>query len=175
MVTLPLTQGKVTTIDDEDLEKVTGYNWRASHFGLKKGREQRTFYVIANIPKTETSPRTTIKMHRLIMGVGPEVKKEVDHKDHNGLNNQKANLRLASTGQNQANRTKNVTSSGKPTSSRFKGVSYRKRYNRWEAKISQDGKQFYLGSFRYEEEAALSYNLAAAQRFGKWANLNIIN
>jgi hypothetical protein len=91
---------------------------------------------------------------------------EIDHKDGDGLNNQRSNLRLASKKQNQANR-------GAPTNNRsgYKGVSANGRGG-WRASIFVDGKTRRVGDYDTPLEAARAYNQAALAAFGEFAKLN---
>lgn len=63
----------------------------------------------------------------------------------------------------------------KATTSKYKGVSYLKKSNRWSANIYIDGKNKHLKSYKTEEEAALVYNRAASEYYGEFAVLNIIS
>lgn len=93
----------------------------------------------------------------------------IDHKDHDKLNNNIDNLRIATPAQNLANMK--VTQRG---SSVYKGVSYYAKRNKWQANIRQNGKSKHLGYFESEQEAALYYNTAAIVLFGEFAKLNTI-
>lgn len=93
----------------------------------------------------------------------------IDHIDHNKLNDRIENLRAATQSQNCKN-----TSSRKNSSSKYLGVSFCKRDNKWAVGISVNGKNIFLGRFATEKEAALIYNNAASLHFGEFANLNII-
>ena len=86
-----------------------------------------------------------------------------DHKDRNGLNNTRKNIRPCTDGQNMANSTKRAN-----TSSKCKGVwkNHNKYYNKWSVEIRKDGKRKWLGNFETEEEAGKAY-LAAAQKIWK--------
>ena len=117
----------------------------------------------------------SIGLHRLIMGL-PDC--HVDHKDHNGLNNRRSNLRLANNQQNQAN-----SRLSKKNTTGYRGVRYapRKGYlginkskgrKAWQAQIKINYKSKYLGSFSTKEEAALAYDAAALSAFGEFASLN---
>ena len=157
------TQGQVALVDDEDFERLNQYKWTAvkSKAGWYAQRKLKT--------KNKNGYLIKIKMHRSILGLGTleENKILVDHIDHNGLNNQKSNLRLATSLQNGANcrnRTDGV--------SKYKGVTY--RGNTWVARIGVNNQRIYLGSYRTEKEAAIADNEAAKQHFGDFAYLNII-
>jgi hypothetical protein len=102
-------------------------------------------------------------MHNLVL---PDVKKP-DHRDGDGLNNTRANLRSATRSQNAMNRRKQ-----KGTSSRFKGVSWNKREQKWKVKIMFNCRVINLGSFDSEKAAARTYDAAAKKYFGEFAKLN---
>lgn len=135
-------------VDDADLAM-------ALRFGPWYVRpRRRTHYAQANVIRT--GKRTAIYLHRLIAGLdGPSV----DHWNGNGLDCRRANLRLATNAQNQANAR---TRSGR----RFKGVTFTK--GGWQCRLA--GK--YIGRFRSAEEAAMAYNRAAVERYGEFALLN---
>jgi hypothetical protein len=104
-------------------------------------------------------------MHREIMR--PPEGKIVDHENHNKLDNTRANLRVCTQGENMRN-----TGKRNGTSSRFRGVSYSKRYGKWRARICFEGKCADLGLFTEEEEAARAYDRKAVELFGEFARLN---
>lgn len=104
-------------------------------------------------------------MHREI--VASEGRFEVDHRDGDGLNNQRHNLRIATSSQNQGNQCKT-----QGRTSRFKGVSWAKRHGKWVAQIQVKRRSKNLGYFRREEEAAAAYDQAALRFFGEFARLN---
>jgi hypothetical protein len=89
----------------------------------------------------------------------------IDHKNHNGLDCRRDNIREASRKQNSRNRRPSV---GK--FSTFLGVSYEN--GKWRARIFVDGKRLQLGHFALEEDAALAYNFAAHEHFGEFARFN---
>jgi hypothetical protein len=91
----------------------------------------------------------------------------VDHIDHNGLNNQRSNLRVCTQMQNMANKR---ISKDKVTSA-YKGV-YPCAKRKWQVRIEKDGKDRHLGVFATPEEAALAYNAAALEAWGEYAFLN---
>ncbi len=99
------------------------------------------------------------------------------HIDHvNGKPDQNVdNLRLASHSKNQANKKKQKYRGNKPTSSRYKGVSWKKTHKKWECYITVNKKRHRIGNFNTEKEAAQAYNKAAIEYFGEFARLNAID
>jgi hypothetical protein len=100
-------------------------------------------------------------MHRLLIDCPDGM--HVDHIDGNGLNNRRANLRIATSGQNQCNRGKSPRNT-----SGFKGVNWRKKEMRWNAQISVGGKNRSLGFFDKPEEAHAAYAAACAKYHGEF-------
>lgn len=144
---IQLTQGKVALVDADDLEYLN--QWYAVH----------NYWSGSNY--------CAIRMHRIVMNLNDK-SKLVDHIDHNGLNNTKDNLRIATRFQNSSNRR-----SVKNSTSQYLGVS--SAFNKWKSEIYKNKKKFYLGLFESEEDAALAYNNAAKIIHGEFANLNIIS
>lgn len=163
---IPLTHGKVALVDDEDYERLSQYHWMAS-------REHRSWYAVRAPPRRGNEHPKLIRMHREILGASDG--EDVDHKDGDGLNNQRGNIRIATRRDNMRNRTRKQEN----TSSRFKGVYWHKPKRRWRAMIrggpvgpSGTSRRIQLGTFRNEEDAARAYDAAAKRMFGEFAALN---
>lgn len=107
-------------------------------------------------------------MHRIILGI-TDSKIIIDHIDHNGLNNQRHNLRICTYSQNACNRNPY-----RNTSSKYKGVTFYKKTGKWRSVIRYNKKTYSIGSFDTEIEAAIAYNKKAIVMFGNFAGLNII-
>jgi hypothetical protein len=101
-------------------------------------------------------------MHRLIRG--SRAGKQVDHRNLNTLDNRRGNLRDATHGQNQQNKSTK-------TESGIKGVC-RRRNGRWGARIRSNRYLHYLGTFDTPTEAGKAYDRAAKRLFGEFARLN---
>ncbi len=157
VVRVPLTQGLEAVVDLADLALVEGRNWCAA-------RRRRTWYAVTGVPTT--SDWTKILMHRVIMGCQPGDPR-IDHRDGDGLNNRRANLREATETQNLANsRPRDGGTSG------FKGVYWSKQRQYWVAQVGVNGQKRHLGIFHSEEAAARAYDAAAIETFGEFAQLN---
>lgn len=164
MKRIELTQGQVAFIDEEDYDLISRIKWYAN----KSKRKQHVygFRAVATCNCPFSTKFHTIYMHRLVMHC-PE-SKEVDHRDHNTLNNQKLNLRICTHAENQANARSN-----RLTSSCYKGVSWRMRSKKWVAAIQVNKKVKHLGYFTNEQDAARCYDNAAAKCFGEFAHFNL--
>lgn len=148
--------GRVALVDDEDYALVSQYRWHV-YEKQRPGRNSGP-YVQASI-KRDDGRHTTIRMHCLIIG-----RSGIDHRNGNGLDNQRANLRSATSPQNAANQFQKAGT--------YKGVSWKSRLDKWQAHIRIDGHLQYLGVYAVEEDAARAYDATALAAWGEFARLN---
>lgn len=155
MKEIPLTQGKVAIVDDEHYEYLNQWKWRVTKHGDGFHAARNVCWNLNGKPR-----QRSVKMHRVIAGISGF---EVDHINHNTLDNRSENLRVATRSQNMMNRRW-----GKASRNGIKGVyEYRDRF---QAKIGNK----WLGIFQTANDAAKAYNQAAIKMFGDRACLNPI-
>jgi len=148
---IPLTKGQFAIVDAADYEWLSKYKWYAH-----RSERGNTYYAF------RSSHGRAISMHREIMK--PPKGKVVDHESGNGADNRRVNLRNCTQLQNSQN------SQRRRGKSRFRGVY--KRGNKWEAKVFFRGKEYYLGLFDNEVEAAKARDRKAYALAGPFAYLN---
>lgn len=160
MAEIQLSKGKVAVVDDTDFDWLNRWSW---HF-CERGYAERK-----GLKSEGTLFQKNIKMHRQILNL-LDKPQEVDHINHNPLDNRRSNLRGCSSSQNKANlRLRKDSSSG------FKGIKYHKdcfRRKPWEVRIVVNGLRVSLGYFFTKEQAALAYNESAVKVYGEFACLN---
>lgn len=152
---VPLTKGFVALVDDEDYERVMAVGrWHARD---RKGKAYalHTFYL-------GHRRRKNVSLHTFLTGWPL-----VDHRNGNGLDNRRSNLRQAT----QRDNCRNVLVRPGSTSP-FKGVSAHRDTGRWRSRIFIAGREIALGVYVTEEQAAQAYDAAARKHFGEFATLN---
>lgn len=150
-----LSRGVCTMVDAADFNRVSEFNWSAM-------KSIHSWYAVRQARKGEG--KGTIQLHRFLTDAGNGL--YVDHRDRNGLNNLRSNLRVCTNQQNSTN------TRPRPGTSKFKGVSLDRRRGDWSAQVHVNGRKNHLGYFKSEEEAARAYDRAAAKHFGAFAYLN---
>jgi len=148
-------------VDDEDYDELIKYNWHPKIY-LK---DNVCYAAMWNHGHPITIHIFIMKYHEHNIN-----NQDIDHKDHNGLNNQKENLRICTKSQNHYNTNKHR---GNKTSE-YKGVSFDKHRNKWFVQLKFDNKNIYIGRFDKEKDAGLAYNKKAIEVYGDYAHLNNI-
>jgi hypothetical protein len=158
---IPLTKGLFAIVSPEDYDRLAAYKWHSARHG-------RTIYAQTGTGSAKAGKRKRhlMMMHRIVMSVEDE--RFVDHQNHNGLDNRRSNLRIATWEENCWNKRKRNTKS----SSIYKGIMWDKRRNTWQAMIGYKGKKIFIGYFADEQEAARAYDAKAKELYGQFAALN---
>jgi hypothetical protein len=152
-----LTDGMFAMVDPQDFYHLNHFDWVAD------GKCNK-IYAIRHLLSADEKAKI-VRMHRYIMRAPAELL--VDHRNNNGIDNRRANLRFATTSQNGCNIRKR-----KNTSSRFMGVHFNKSRGLWSSNIRHQRKRTWLGCFDNEEDAAKAYDAAAKKYHGEFARLN---
>lgn len=152
MKKITLTQGKYALVSDKDFKYLNQFKWY-----YKKKKTERTGYAARKHP----SSNNTVFMHQLILKA-----KNVDHKDGDGLNNQRHNIRIATKSQNQWNRGKS-----KNNTTGFKGVSTLSgnRRKKFFASLQVNYEYKYIGAFETALEAHEAYIKEVKKYHGRFA------
>lgn len=138
---IPLTQGEYAIVDDKQYDYLMQWKWYCAR------KSNGTPYAIR---RTSGKNRKTIWMHREVNGTPEEL--ITDHINHNTLDNRKANLRSVTNLKNQWNR--HPLGHG---NTGFRGVSYRKNRNKYQATIRARGVDYFLGNFDHLADAIGAY------------------
>lgn len=149
-----LIAGGYVEVDKGDLPILRNYAWYV---------HKQKFGSYARADVWVRGKRFGLNMHRLLLGMP---KCEIDHKNRNGLDNRKANLRLCSSSGNQYNRMRRGMYC-------YKGVTQYNKGKYFVARIMADGKRVTVGNkYKTAREAAEAYDIAAIRLHGKFACLN---
>jgi hypothetical protein len=155
---ISLKNGKIALVDDCDFDVLNKFEWTA----YKSNRSNRFYAVRFTYQYGKTFAHY---MHREILGLAFGDKREGEHRSENGLDNQRHNLRIASSSQNKCNR-------GAHKNNRLgvKGVHIHAD-GKYRAMIHKDKKRYDLGLFNSLEEAADAYGAAAKALHGEFARV----
>lgn len=149
-------------VDDDKFEELSKHKW----YLTRNGYAARSVWVKGK------NTSATVYMHRYLLN--PPEGFDAEHMDWNRVNNQMANLRLATRSENMANVRRQKK---KSAHSKYVGVSLMKNAKLkkpWLAYIRKDYKTTYLGYYATEVEAAKAYNAKAIEVFGDFSSLNDI-
>jgi hypothetical protein len=155
MKEVPLSRGMVAMVDDADYDRVMTQKWCV--FKVTK----RTAYAGCYLRDSQQY----VSLHRFIMQPSAEV--EIDHRNRDGLDNQRHNLRECTGSQNVANRGKFRGAS------RYIGVTADR--GKWKAHYEHAGVHRNIGRFETEDTAARARDAAVSIVFGEFAYLNFPN
>lgn len=140
---IPLTQGKIALVDEEDFEWLNSSRWCAA-------KSHRNKFVAMRRGTLGSRNRETILMAREILGLRKGDKEEADHENHDTLDNRRNNLRILLP---EANKRWVPSRGG---SSKFVGVTWDSSRTLWRAQIQVDQVVYNLGRYSTEIEAALA-------------------
>lgn len=157
-VFVPLNRGYVAIVSPEDAEAVKARTWHCKIDPTGRA------YAVGHVPGSGKRGRQE-RMHRFILGA--KAGWLVDHKDGDGLNNTRENLRVCVSAEN----ARNCRKYSRARTSKFKGVCLQPD-GRWRAQICVAYHKINLGSYTTEIMAARVYDAAALEHFGEFARLN---
>jgi hypothetical protein len=145
MKTIPLTQGQIALVDDEDFERVNQFEWYAIW-----NKNSKTFYARRNSSIKNNSKSQTIWMHRFILGLKKGDERQVDHGNHKGWDNRRENIKIKSRRQNAENLKKQ--------SIHGVGIFYNKKCKNkpYRLQIKINGKTEHIGYFKTPEDAQIA-------------------
>lgn len=143
MKLIPLNKGKFAQVDDSDYDDIMRYKW---HVVQTRGG---VWYAKRSV--WNGGRQVCVRMHRQIMGVPYWNGQEIDHKDRNGLNNQRHNLRFATRREQMLNTVRN-------TPDKLTGAILIK--GRWRSQITINNVAYYIGSFDTQEQGSMAHYFA---------------
>lgn len=155
---ISLTKGQFAIVDAADFEWLNQWKWCVT-----SDKKRHCFYAVRRTWNPLTKRNSYVLMHRLILGLtNPKI--EGEHRDLDGLNNRRSNLRACTHQQNRFN-----TGKRRDNKSGYKGVVWRKRERKWRAVITLNGRRFHLGDFVNIVDAANAYAKAGERLHGEFS------
>jgi hypothetical protein len=158
MKLIKLTKGKFAIVDDDDFEYLIQFKWQCHN-------RSNTCYAARSVT-VGVKKRITQKMHQLILGEN-DLKNGIDHRNGDGLDNRKLNLRFCNQSENNMNKKPRVG-----CTSKYKGVYLKRSLNKFVSTIKINGRAKHLGFFDNDFDAAIAYDNAAKELFGEFAKIN---
>ena len=138
---LPLTgghgAGTFTFVDTDTYEAVAGLRW------------WRLVTRWGDYALTRIEGRQHL-LHRMVLGLAPGDPRKGDHRNHDGLDNRRCNLRIVSNAENGQNRR---GAQANNRTSRHRGVSYSAGEGKWKTGVQINGRRYRLGTYENEQEA----------------------
>lgn len=159
---IPLSRGLFAKVSALDYERLNQWKWFAQW-----NPHTQSFYAYRHTTVAEGKNRAKVGMARLILCLDFGDKRQAEHENRDTLDNQRGNLRVATTSQNQGNRRKPRTNT-----SGFKGVCECRRRGKllgYLAQIIFQGKHIYLGVFPTAVLAHEAYCAKALELHGEFA------
>ena len=146
-----LTQGQFAVVDDKDYDAVAQFRWRAI-------KNRYTYYAMRDVMRD--GRRSSQYMHTLIAGFN-----QTDHRNGNGLDNRRRNLRPASNAENHRNARRSTANT-----SGYKGIDWEKRRSKWRVRVRDGRRQVTIGRYDDLADAVTARREAAARLHGEFAN-----
>lgn len=139
--------GGIFYFDKDDFDKIKKYRWYTTDAG----------YI-----RTHIDEKHSIFMHSLIYG--DKDKMDIDHINRVKFDNRKENLREANRGENVINRDPISSNSSGVT-----GVYWNQNAQKWQATITKDGVNHYLGIYIDFNDAVNARKMAEVYYFGEYS------
>jgi len=150
------TKNHIIIVSDEDYDRLSQFTWHVMKTNFNKLYARRW--------SDSSKNKKAVLMHREVLNA-PE-HSEVDHINHDTLDNRRDNLRLCTRQQNTQNRKSKVTE--------YKGVSFNKVNGKYHTQIVEPKtkKRLHLGDYDTPKQAGLVYDGFAKKLHKEFAYLN---
>lgn len=148
-----LVKNHTILVDEEDFAFLSRFKWSVC-------KDKKTYYAKTNFFLYGKNYGVT--MHKLITCMRNTM---IDHKNRNGLDNRKENLRFCTARQNSYNRVR-TNKLG------FRGVYKTKRSPNYSYQIQANGKRYHKHGFKTAEEAAREYDRLNRELHGEFGIRN---